>query len=1591
MTNLPQPSPNEYPSRKRAGGLGLISILLLVASGLFYLHSKNFPQKQISSLLNSQLSSLLNRPVKVGNLQGLSLNHLDFGSSQILPTKKDPDRITASKIVVNFNLLHFFLTRELDIGIKAISPVVYFEQASNGDWLRTPLNLPPADNSAFIKFQLNEIKLEDARITLRARDLKKGLNSAFYLLVNKGKLEIDPVTQSKLDYQVEGVLGGSGNLAIFGKTNLPDLKTSIAVSGTNLPAVELSKLFPLPISFLHGKIMPNLKLIYSPKLPIVFSGRAVFSQINIQSVALKQSLNNIEGSVSFASSNIHINNSIRADLGKIKTRTSGNLDLFKGYKLNIKIQPFKLTEALETLNLKAPSLLLQGRAKADIELKGALNKPEFLLQLRPDKEVILVDKIPFRDFGFKAKLDGNYLKLKQFQGLPTIGGKLEGSGQALIAPTNKFAFIFNFAGKQIPLAPLTWLYHLQLPAKIGLINFQGLIKGQQGKSNELKLTGKLQTHLASGQINLDNFNYESKFGHWQASLSANDLPIGEFLPSLKVPIEPVLNSQIIASGSFQNLAKTLKAKGYGILSWQKGSFLDGPLSTSFVWSANRLDIQKFSTPNLDTRGWLQIDPYALNKGVAALGEVFLDIKAGNLNLHKIALPSQLAKVDHQGFLDFIGRLRGTIKEPYLEGKLALTEAILGPLTIEKILTGSLNISPEAGLNLNLNGHKDSIALALDKKYQLQKLKLQLEPLNLSAKKNQNQLDLQIKYLSIAWLKHLLPYTPFSVPSYLKSASIGGDLSGNFKVNLAKNELITDSLEINNPLFGPLKGTQFNGFVNFINGNLTLSKGMFKSNQTIFELDGLLKTRESMAYRANLKIIHGKIQNLLQSLQVFEYSDLLHGFGEIKFAKAKDLYLHNQSTNQPLFDFGKLNSTVQYQLRRFSEIKTLSEIEKQKNNQIFTIPALSKLSGNFDAQVQVSGSLKNSINTRFDFSAQDWQWDNLKIKEIAASGEWQKDRFLRIDSIIARQGNVLLSVSGGLSDSRLNAKVQLEKIPISSLLSLANLQSPDLNIGGTLNANLFVEGSKDNPKATGDIEIANALVNQVPLESTQANFSYNNSILQFFASSLVAPKAPPVTLQGNFPYKLPFAKKEPNSPDFNVVLNISNDSFKILNILSKDQLHWLGGKASADLWLKGTFDSDLQQITQMKSDGLITVEDGSIEAKLIPDEPLTDINGKIALNFDQVDVKELNAKFSGSSISVVGSLPLNRSSISVAQPLVADFGGVSFDLNGLYKGGLKGKLIVTGSALYPHLGGNIDLFKGKILLGALSKGGTQSTSEYPKFQRTALVFENLKLNLKDDVQLVQYPLLWFVAKGNLTLNGTLDQPRPEGTINLSNGLINLFTASFRLNRANRNIARFTPEHGLDPYLYVNLATSATETERSLLRSDNLSSEINTPFTANFEGLQTVRIEAKVAGFASDLDRSIQLSSTPARNPIEIINLLSGGGDPTIGLANFAGNALFGKFQENVRSIFGFSEFRIFPAQVLTNPSNSRTAVFSQTGIAAEVGIDLSPKLFFSAQQLLNVQYPTQFGFRYRINNNWVFRGSSNFSNDSRALLQYDVRF
>jgi translocation and assembly module TamB len=1087
-------------------------------------------------------------------------------------------------------------------------------------------------------------------------------------------------------------------------------------------------------------------------------------------------------------------------------------------------------------------------------------------------------------------------------------------------------------------------------------------------------SGSGSLNVAGGTVTASNLQLAN--GRFQAVVE----PTGVQLAGFSQDLRGRLGGRLDVSGSLAALSPSA-IQASGQLNFSEGlALIDRPLAASIVWNGQQLQIQQATASGFSAEG--VVDVNLANSGLQAIRSFNLNVRAEDLNLQQ--LPAALPKsVNLAGRADFDGRIAGTPTAPNVNGDLRLRDFVAGGLEFEPLLAGRVSAVPGQGVNLQLRGTQDQINVALGANYQPVSFLVQTQEAIASGTRQGELLLVNAQDFPIDIIKQLAP-----LPTAIASQPLSGRLSGNLAVNL-NTYGISGDVAIANPILGSLRGDSFTGTFQYANGVVALRDGEFKQSDGEFKQDeskyllsgSLTQTPNGPQFQAQLQVAQGQLQDVLTALQLFDFSDLSRGFNAPVYGKA---------SNVTVVTAGLPEAPLQTQLRRLSEVEALIR-QREEREDASPLPKLEEATGSFTGTVNVVGSLASGINAEFDIQGEDWKWGAYSANQVIAQGNFQ-DGVLTLLPLRFQSEDSVASFTGNIGGDAQSGQLQLRNIPIAELQAALKLP-PAVGFTGLLNATALLSGSLSNPQARGEVTVIDATLNQTPVKSALGSFSYANARLNFGSTILLA-ETDPLNINGSVPYKLPIASVEPANNQLSLNIDVQNQGLALLNLLSNGQVTWVNGSGNVELKIAGTYDQQANKPSQLVAQGIATVENATLGARVLP-EPLTNVTGRVLFDLDQIQVEGVQGQFSGGTVMAAGTIPINQPAPQ-ENPLTVNIGELALNLKGLYRGRVQGDVNVTGTALAPKIGGKVALFNGQVQLpeeGAATAGGEGGGTGGAADSTNPTEFNGLELTLGRDIQITRAPILNFLASGTLTLNGSLDNIRPEGTIQLQRGQVNLFTTQFRLARGYENTAQFVPNRGLDPVLDVRLVAAVAEATGRRLPTDPLSAEISDNLATNFGTVQTVRIQARVEGPASQLADSIELTSTPSRSESEIVALLGGGfvdtlgrGDSTLGLANLAGSALLGNVQNVIGDALGLSEFRLFPT--LSTDEKRRT---STLGLAAEAGVDISRNFSVSVLKELTTDAPFEYSLRYRVNNEILLRGATDLSGESRAAVEYERRF
>ncbi len=1088
----------------------------------------------------------------------------------------------------------------------------------------------------------------------------------------------------------------------------------------------------------------------------------------------------------------------------------------------------------------------------------------------------------------------------------------------------------------------------------------------------IRASGSGSLNVAGGTVTATNVQLDN--GRFQAVVEPKGVQLAGFSQDLRGRVAGRLN----VSGSLTALTPAaIQARGQ--LNFSEGiALIDRSLTASIVWNGQQLQIQQATANGFNANGVVNVN--LANRGLQAIEGFNLNVRASDLNLQQ--LPAGLPNaVKLAGRADFDGRIAGTPTAPNVNGNLRLRNFVAGGLAFEPLLAGTVNVTPGQGVNLQLSGTEDQINVALAPNYQPISFLVRAKGAVATGTRSGQELLVSVQNFPIDTIKTFAPTTPIA------SQPLSGRLSGELAVNL-NTYGISGSVAIANPIFGSLKGDSFTGTFQYANGVVVLKDGQFKQGDNQYLLSGnITQTPKGPQFQAQLKVAQGELKDVLTALQIFNLSDLSRGFSAPVFGKAADVEVTR---------VGMPEAPLQTQLRRLSEIEALITQEREQREANSPLPDIAEAKGKFTGTVSVVGSLASGITAEFDIEGQNWQWGSYSAKQVIAQGNFNNG-ILTLLPLRFQSDDSLLSYSGTIGGDTQSGQLQLRKIPIAQLGEALKLP-PAIGFTGSLDATALLSGSLKNPQARGEVSLTDATINQTPVQSAQGSFSYNNARLNFGSNVLIA-KTDPISIDGSIPFKLPFAAVEPTNNQLSLNIDVHNEGLALLNLLSGGQVSWVNGTGDVQVKVSGIYDQKAQRPAQLVAQGIATVENSTIQARVLPD-PLTNVTGKVLFDFDRILVEGVQAQYGGGNVTAEGTIPISQPA-DQDKPLTVNIGELALNLKGLYRGNVQGNVVITGAALAPKIGGQLNLFNGQVSLEERTPATVASTipgTGGEPGSSSPIGFNGLKLTLGQGIQLERSPIVQFLADGTLTINGSLDNLRPEGKIKLERGQVNLFTTQFRLDRSYENTAEFAPNRGLDPVLDVRLQASVTESTQRRLPTDPLSAEISDTPTPFFGSVQTVRILAKADGPVSQLADNLELTSTPPRSKTELVALLGGSfvdtlgrGDSTLGLVNLAGSALLGNVQNVIGDALGLSDFRVFPTIITGSSDNKGQQRSSSLGLSAEAGVDLNQNFSVSILKELTTSDPFQYSLRYRLNDKTLLRGFTDFSGNSGAIVEYESRF
>jgi translocation and assembly module TamB len=735
--------------RRGAIGLGLV-LVVGTAGAISWLWF--FVNNDLGPLVEKELGKLIDRPVKIGQIEEFYLTGLQVGASAIPTTETDPDFVEITTVKVGFDPLMLLFRRTLNLKISLQQPTIYIEQDINNTWL--DLNLKKSsDSQKTVNINIKTVEITNGQVILapngtrRAQlfDLEEPMALNPVLLENVQAKARFFNQQKETRYHVTAQPKSGGNLIIQGHSNLSTLVTQIHLKGKKLDGANIIPLIAnLPVRVDEGKLNCDLELNLAETTVTAWRGNANFEQVNGQLGTLDQPISQASGQVKFSDLRVALQKT-EAIYGELPLKVTGTIDTQSDYDLAISIPSSSLANYINTLELNLP-VPVTGAASTELQVTGVLLNPilsGMVVATEPGK----VDLIEVGAASARFRMEGEDLAITDIQVKPILGGFIYGRGNIQLTEIPQLGFYL--LGENLPGDAIAQLYRAEKPPfTIGRIHGSAKVLGQADqpttlvnwRSPEMKYPGSGELTITQDTILLNNSGFQVAGGtvkaigaimptkdRWQAFLKAQNIQLNQLTASTTNPAENNIPENNISNIPENNIPENTAILAGGLrLSGKLTSLTPVNIQGSGEVELTTLDAKVTGRGTLDKGKWLaSLGVQTLPGKALRLNQLIPDLPipmelgSGTLELSGTVDSFEPKKIDPKK-IDAKGTLKVNLPETGMVTALANLQQ--GQVTATAILTAtegrSLSLNPWTPLsgvpvsltegNLELSGAIDPL-------------------------------------------------------------------------------------------------------------------------------------------------------------------------------------------------------------------------------------------------------------------------------------------------------------------------------------------------------------------------------------------------------------------------------------------------------------------------------------------------------------------------------------------------------------------------------------------------------------------------------------------------------------------------------------------------------------------------------------------------------------------------------------------------------------------------------------------------------------------------------------------------------------------
>ncbi|NJK36145.1 MAG: hypothetical protein HC919_15080, partial [Oscillatoriales cyanobacterium SM2_2_1] len=713
MTELLE-MPSQPPSPwKRIGQIAVgtaLSLTALSLGGTWF--ARHFLEQELSPLLEREFTRLLQRPVRLGRVERVSIwSSVRFGASEVPATPTTANFLAIEGIEVQVDPWQYLRDRRLGLDVTVVRPQVFGRQDRVTGFLELPsLPAPARGEEGFV--DLRTITVVEGQVTVLAAANNRLLSLRKVSLQSRWQI-LNPAAQrlqltgtgelvrpelpgagavpepEALRRQIDGVGDSQGSLNLDLDWDLTRGVGTLAVRSPRLAVTLLRDfLVNLPVTPTAGVADGEVTVRLGMGTPQI-QGRLTLREGAVQLPRVPLPLTDVTTTVRLADQRVTVEELTATYDRAIALRGQGTYTLGGNLagKLTVTLADYRPSGL-------PVAVAISGKSTIAAELRGTLDRPELtaMVTLGPTQ----IDRVNLT--GITARIatqDFQTITVQNLAAETDLGGVIAASGELQLRTQRVLAALQM---TQLDGDRVAERYGVRVPLRIGVVAAAVQVVGTLPQPQvTATLTAPNATYPSRGTVTLvgDRLEvteaqvdfpvgraqvagvYRLSDGAWEGQARGSGIPLAAIAPdyaTAATTVEGVVNLRSARGGfALQSLTGTASFRLPGGL-----ALVPDAIAGELAWTGETLLIS-----SLDVGSYLQATgrvAVRFTEGLPQPESVDLKVQSEDVPIARFASLVPALPVRSEGVLNFNGRLFGAITALQVDGDLRLDRVQLPLLT-----------------------------------------------------------------------------------------------------------------------------------------------------------------------------------------------------------------------------------------------------------------------------------------------------------------------------------------------------------------------------------------------------------------------------------------------------------------------------------------------------------------------------------------------------------------------------------------------------------------------------------------------------------------------------------------------------------------------------------------------------------------------------------------------------------------------------------------------------------------------------------------------------------------------------------------------